>query len=67
MAEPTQTEDTPTTPTGWGWCAWHKRYTAGVRLIDVIEQGSGPGSAGNLFACGPCRETYRLVPLADRP
>lgn len=67
MEEPTQSpgaENTPA-PTAFGYCCWHGGVTAGVRLIDVIEQGSGPSPA--LFACPPCRETYHLVPLADRP
>ncbi|WP_329545581.1 hypothetical protein OG548_14480 [Streptomyces sp. NBC_01356] len=37
-----------------------------MRLIDVIEHSSGPGTAGNHFACRPCREGYDLVPLADQ-
>lgn len=56
---------TPTPPTGFGWCAWHQAYARGVRLIQIHEQGSGPG--GNCFACPSCREAYDLVPLADRP
>lgn len=56
----------PELPTGYGWCAWHRKYSRGVRLIQVHEQGSGPSTAGNLFACGPCREVHGLVPLADR-
>jgi hypothetical protein len=67
MAETTQTVDATATPTAYGWCAWHKKYSGGVRLIEVIEQGSGPGTAGNLFACGPCREIHRLTPYSDRP
>lgn len=65
MAEPTQAPDTPTTPApaAYGWCSWHEGYASGIRLIHVHEQGSGPG--GGIFACGPCRETHRLVPFAD--
>ncbi|MDH6213796.1 hypothetical protein [Streptomyces pseudovenezuelae] len=55
------------TPTAYGYCSWHKRMSEGVRLIQVTEAGSGPSGAGNLFACGPCRDTYHLVPFADRP
>ncbi|MDH6432612.1 hypothetical protein M2158_001089 [Streptomyces sp. SAI-144] len=65
MDEITQADATPNTPTAFGLCHWHKGHAEGIRLIEGIEQGSGPG--GNLFACGPCRETHRLVPLADRP
>lgn len=55
------------TPTAYGFCAWHEGYSRGVRLIRVIEQGSGPGAGGNVFACRSCREAYGLVPLADQP
>ncbi|MGW0293288.1 hypothetical protein [Streptomyces tuirus] len=65
MNESTQTETTEGTPTGYGYCCWHGREAADVRLIDVIEENSGPGRA--LFACPPCREAFRLVPFADRP
>lgn len=57
----------PDATTSYGYCAWHKGHTEGVRLIDVHEQGSGPGTGRNLFACAPCREVHRLTPLADRP
>lgn len=60
--QPTQTADTSG---AFGWCAWHQGHTRGVRLIQVHEQGSGPG--GGSFACRPCREAYDLVPLADQP
>ncbi|MFD8845498.1 hypothetical protein [Streptomyces pseudogriseolus] len=69
MAEPTHTppvqEDTAATDRrSFGWCAWHKGHAGGVRLIEVIEQGSGPGGAQ--FACEPCRTAYGLTPYADR-
>ncbi|MFI9168802.1 hypothetical protein [Streptomyces lincolnensis] len=67
MAEPTQTAGTATSPTAYGWCAWHQGHSGGVRLMDAFECGSGPGTGRNLFACAPCRETHHLVPLADRP
>jgi hypothetical protein len=67
MAEPTQASDTATTPTpaAYGWCSWHEGYSSGVRLINVHEQGSGPGAS--VYACGPCSETHRLVPFGERP
>lgn len=65
MAETTHTPDTDDTPGAFGWCAWHQGHARGVRLIQVHEQGPGPG--GSLFACRPCRESYDLVPFADRP
>lgn len=67
MPENTQPEGTTNTPTAVGWCAWHQNYARGVRLIQVIEQSSGPGTMGNHFACPPCRQAYDLVPLADQP
>jgi len=53
------------TPTAFGWCSWHRGNADGIRLITGVEQGSGPGA--NLFACAPCRDAYRLTPLADQP
>ncbi|MFD1659994.1 hypothetical protein ACFSL4_17775 [Streptomyces caeni] len=53
------------TPTAYGWCSWHQGYSGGVRLIQVVEQGSGPG--GHVFACASCRELHGLVPFADQP
>lgn len=65
MSERTHTPGTSNSPTAFGHCSWHRGSAEGVRLINVIEQGSGPG--GGVFACEPCRETHRLVPFADRP
>lgn len=66
MSESTQPAATgeETSPTAYAFCSWHQRFAGGVRLIDVIEQGSGPGGAQ--YACGPCRKMYGLVPFADR-
>ncbi|MER5209379.1 hypothetical protein ABT063_01965 [Streptomyces sp. NPDC002838] len=61
-----ETTDPVTTPTAYGYCCWHGGDAEDVRLIDVIEpvsRGGGPA----LFACPPCRDKHRLVPLADRP
>ncbi|WP_406469042.1 hypothetical protein OH738_18110 [Streptomyces hirsutus] len=65
MTEPTQTETSEGTPRGYGYCSWHHRFAADVRLIDVIEQGSGPGHVH--YACPSCRRVHGLVPYADRP
>jgi hypothetical protein len=62
--ESTQTQAAQDTPQAFGWCHWHQGFAAGVRLIGVIEQGSGSGITH--FACGPCRKVYDLVPFADR-
>lgn len=65
MPETTQPVTAAATPAGYGWCSWHENYARGVRLVRIIEQGSGPG--GSLFACPSCREAYGLVPVADQP
>jgi hypothetical protein len=67
MQKPTQTAAAANSPSGFGWCARHKGHSWGVRLIRLHEQGSGPGTAGSMFACHPCQIAYGLVPLADRP
>lgn len=59
----TDAEQEPTT--GHGWCSWHNGMSRTIRLIQVQEEGSGPG--GSLFACAPCRKIHDLVPLADLP
>jgi hypothetical protein len=72
MAEPTQRtaaeEDagTPEEPTrrAFGWCHWHQGHSEGIRLIEVVEQGSGSG--GTVFACGLCITVNGLVPYSDR-
>lgn len=66
MAEPTQTEGTPTIPSSYGRCAWHDGITRDLRLIHIEETGSGPGTAGYRFACHPCQIAHGLIPLADR-
>jgi hypothetical protein len=65
MAESTQGTAAVRNPSGYGWCAWHENYARDVRLISVVEQGSGTGA--NLFACRPCRTSLELVPFSDRP
>jgi hypothetical protein len=47
------------------WCHWHRGYTDTGRLINVEEQGSGPG--GHVYACAPCRTKHRLTLWASRP
>ncbi|MFJ9536622.1 hypothetical protein ACIRPX_05125 [Streptomyces sp. NPDC101225] len=65
MQQPTDTPATPASPREWAHCAWHGAMSDTARLVQIIEQGSGPGA--NLFACAPCREVYRLAPIADQP
>ncbi|MFI6895280.1 hypothetical protein ACIBM4_14300 [Streptomyces sp. NPDC050256] len=52
-------------PTVFGWCHWHKGPSGTAVLIRIIEQGSGPGAA--LYACAPCREQRRLLPVDEQP
>jgi hypothetical protein len=56
----------PTVREYFEWCHWHRAYAWGVRLIDWVDEGSGPGGRP-YYACSPCRERHALVPFADRP
>ncbi|MFJ3310294.1 hypothetical protein ACIPSA_46345 [Streptomyces sp. NPDC086549] len=67
MPHSTHTDGSLEAPTAYGWCAWHKGFSSGVRVMQIHEQGSGPGTGRNLLACSPCREVHGLVPLSDRP
>ncbi|CAL9528201.1 hypothetical protein [Streptomyces sp. enrichment culture] len=57
-----ETTDTPhndgTVPVQW--CSWHKGMAV-ARPVQIIEQGEGAG--GTLYACRPCRITYKLDAL----
>lgn len=64
MAEPTQSEASSDSPRTIAWCSWHQGLSGTARLVRIIEQGSGTGAS--LYACGPCRETFRLTPMTDR-
>jgi hypothetical protein len=63
MDEPMQDQAPTSRPVRF--CGWCRAYRTGTLLIDLQASGSGP-SAPTLYACGSCREQYRLVPLADR-
>jgi len=65
--QPASAESATRSSTAYGRCAWCRRLREGVRLIQITEAGSGPATAGRLFACSPCRQAHHLVPLADRP
>jgi len=67
LPHPDDTEGITKSSTGYGRCAWCRNFRDGIRLIQITEAGSGPATAGRLFACSPCREVYGLVPLADQP
>lgn len=62
---PENTQTAANTPAGHGWCSWHENYARNVRLINTIEQGSGPGCGQ--YACPPCRQAYDLTLFTDRP
>lgn len=64
MAETTQPASPQTSLTGVGWCHWHKGLGEDIRLIQVVEQGSGSGM--NFFACPPCRGKFNLSPLGEQ-
>ncbi|MGW4730557.1 hypothetical protein ACWEQC_15555 [Streptomyces shenzhenensis] len=64
----TQTASTPPgIQGGYGLCHRCRQLADDIRLVQVVEAGSGPCTAGNLFACGQCRTTHSLVPFADQP
>ncbi|WP_392971256.1 hypothetical protein [Streptomyces sp. LN245] len=67
MDDTTQTERATASPDDYGRCAWHDGVTRELRLIQIVETGSGPGTAGQRYACHPCQIRFGLVPLADRP
>ncbi|WP_406360323.1 hypothetical protein OID55_10940 [Streptomyces sp. NBC_00715] len=67
MADDTQTRGAPATPSAIGYCAWHRGITRDMRLIQIEETGSGPGTGRQRFACHPCQIQHGLIPLADRP
>ncbi|MFF0138565.1 hypothetical protein ACFYRN_19245 [Streptomyces sp. NPDC005227] len=67
MADDTQTAAPPASPGTYGRCAWHDGITRDLRLITVIEAGSGPATSGHRYACHPCQIEHGLIPLADRP
>jgi len=45
----------------WRYCSWHHGYATTTQLVQIIEQGSGPGAG--LYACQDCRAEHHLVPL----
>ncbi len=51
-------------PVGSGWCHWHAGPSGTAVLIEVVEQGSGPGHAR--YACAPCREQRGLRPYGEQ-
>lgn len=67
MADNTQPDGTPDSPSAFGYCAWHNGYSRSVRLVRLADEGSGPGGSRGHFACHSCRQAYDLVPLADQP
>ncbi|MFF4662201.1 hypothetical protein [Streptomyces sp. NPDC001282] len=47
------------------WCDCHKGPSGTAVLIEIVEQGSGPGTV--LYACALCREQRRLRPYGEQP
>lgn len=61
------TADQDAHPTSsYAWCSWHDGFSSNARLVQLVDQGSGPAVAG-LFACVSCRHAYDLVLVADQP
>ncbi len=61
-----ETRENTETDSSSQWCAWHQGHTFTARLVrDPADQGSGAG-APSLYACGPCRYAYDLVPLGEQ-
>jgi len=50
---------------GARYCSWHRGYSEGALLVQIIEQGSGPGAV--LYACADCRTAHQLPPLTGGP
>lgn len=65
MTEPTRAPSAPTIPATLAHCSRCDALAATCRLVQIIEQVSGPG--GGVFACAPCRTLHGLIPVADLP
>lgn len=61
------TTTTPGKEGSFAWCTWHKGHSQDARLINVFEEGSGPGTGRSQYACAACRSKYNLVPFSERP
>ncbi|MFE0844917.1 hypothetical protein [Streptomyces rochei] len=59
MAESTQNQAPKDTPTSYGYCSWHDRFSEGVRLIRL-------GSGDTHYACPQCVHIFKLTPYEDR-
>ncbi|GGQ38726.1 hypothetical protein ACFFKE_32505 [Streptomyces mutabilis] len=59
MEESTQNQAADGTPTSYGYCSWHDRFSEGVRLIRL-------GSGDMHYACVHCVRIYKLTPYEDQ-
>ncbi|NJP70057.1 hypothetical protein [Streptomyces sp. C1-2] len=64
MAKPTHTASSTNRPRGYAYCAWHRGLSQSAVLVQIIEQGSGPGAG--LYACATCRAQHHLTPVTDQ-
>jgi hypothetical protein len=46
-------------------CRWCRATLGPLTIVGFIEVGSGPGAF--IYACGPCLQGHRLVPLLQHP
>lgn len=60
-----QPEAAQAEPLSIAWCSWCKAFTSTARVVQVVEQQSGPGF--HVFACADCREAHGLTCFADQP
>lgn len=65
MPEPTW--DIPVTPETSGHCNWCQTTSDTLRLVQMIEQNSGPGYPQ--YACAACRDQHYplLTPIDGQP
>lgn len=63
MAQTTQDAAGPPR-TSFAYCSWHEAYSRSAVLVQIIEQGSGPGAG--LYACANCRAQHHLTPVTDQ-
>ncbi|WP_411078475.1 hypothetical protein [Streptomyces sp. cmx-10-25] len=64
MAEDTQSGAPTGSPTEYGYCSWHDRFAADVRLIEL----TAASTVGKVhYACPQCVHRYSLTPHADQP
>ncbi|MFJ1746627.1 hypothetical protein ACIOJD_10375 [Streptomyces sp. NPDC088116] len=55
----------PAAPNRAPLCDYCGHVQDALTVVGVVHSASGPGRA--VHACGPCRASRRLVPLAEHP